>query len=601
MPGGLIDIISYGTQELFLTGTPEISFFKSVYRRYTNYSIESFEIPFDNEVGFGLSSEVTLRPIGDLINKIYLKIKIPRINFKRQVAFDTLRNYTNYLNKLYSEYQRYLLYMNVNANAYRAAIEIYTASNIIYSEEMVDAILKVYDAYSTTISYASSISWFNINCPIKYIEPHHFNLLIIANGIKEYYNTGDIRMDPLLLKKESFKVILDKALSLCQKIQEYYENQIHEAILKQNDETNLNYKFAWVNRLGHSIIDYIDIYIGNDRIDRQYGNWLDIWYELAGKKDQNEIYMKMIGNVPELTNFDRNEKPEYSLYIPLQFWFNRFNGLSLPILALQHSDVKISVKLRNFSSCAYIERKTDIKESDDAFNLDDLFNNDLSFGSNRILEASLIVDYIFLDRSERRKFARSSHEYLIDQIQTMHINDIEDEKVQVKLDFNHPCKEIIWVLQKQSFINNRDGHTKCRWNNFTPNKNNKGFSIEYASLDFNGYPRVDRFKAMYYNYLQPYEHHSNTPSDGINVYSFALLPEEQQPSGSCNFTRIKRSILNLWINPDMFSFYESDKTDENINFIDKQEKCFTKLDLWIFVISHNILRIAGGTGAVAFI
>ncbi|AYV84668.1 MAG: NCLDV major capsid protein [Hyperionvirus sp.] len=286
----------------------------------------------------------------------------------------------------------------------------------------------------------------------------------------------------------------------------------------------------------------------------------------------------MIGNVPELTTFDRCEKPSYTLYIPLQFWFNRFTGLSLPLVALEYFDVRLTIKLRKFQECGYVE---DLRLYDDInfapeVNLDNIFDN-----SRWSLDMSLMVDYIFLDNVERKKFAQSSHEYLIDQVQYLKVDRIDNTQVQVVLDFVHPCKEIIWVLQKDCFVENRNGFNRCRWDNFTCGA---GLSIEGASMDFNGYSRFERFNGGYFNYLQPYDHHTNTPDDGIYVYSFALRPEEHQPTGSCNFSRISKAVLNLWISPCMF-------TPDNGETV----------TLWVFAINHNIFRIASGIGATVYI
>lgn len=593
MPAGLVDIISYGSQDLFLTGSPQITFFKVVYRRYTNFAMESFDIQFDSPSGFGMTSDVILQPIGDLIYKMYLKIKLPRISFLRFVIQDIMKNSYQDVIKAYNEYRRVLTFMHVNLNAYRAAIEIYLASNIIYSEEMVAIILKIFDLNSGS----EDVDWFYNNSPINYISPSKFNLLIIAEEYQKYLGTGNPEYDPLIVPKEKFKHVLDQAISYSKTIQLYYEEQLSNAIILNNDAMNPHYKFAWVDRIGHAILDYIDISIGGERIDRQYGTWINIWYELSGKKNQSDIYMKMIGQVSELTNFDRNEKPEYTLYIPLQFWFNRFNGLSIPLVALQYADVNIAVKLKKFRECAYIEDTFDFF---DYVNFDNLINEPDSMGRKRVLEASLLVDYIYLDSLERKKFAQSSHEYLIDQVQVLYLEGINNEHTQIELDFYHPCKEIIWVLQKQAFIDNKTGFTKSRWDNYTPTKFNRGFLMEYASLNFNGYPRFDRLKEIYFNYLQPYDHHSNSPSDGVNVYSFALRPEEQQPTGSCNFTRITRAILNLWIRPDAFFYRESDLIDDILP--DKLDKLIhTDLNLWIFGLSHNVLRLISGMGGLAYV
>jgi hypothetical protein len=594
MPAGLVDIISYGSQDLFLTGAAQITFFKVVYRRYTNFAVESFEIPFDDTTGFGLTSNAILQPIGDLVHRAYLKVKIPKINFTRSVAPPTIKESSQNLSRAYCEYQRCLIFMNANSNAYRAAMDISSASNVLYSEEVVDVILRVFGSYLIS-TVVNDISWFQANSPLDHIPPSNFNLFTIARNFKRFLGTGDVARDPLIITKNKFKSILDQAISYCQRIQQYYDDQLREAIALNEDATNPNLKFAWVDRLGHSIIDYIDVYIGGERIDRQYGIWINIWYELCGKKDQEGTYMKMIGNVPELITFDRAVKPEYTLYIPLQFWFNRFNGLCIPLVALQYYDVSISIRLRKFSECAYVEDNLTGE-----VNLNNLVIDPDPTGYSRSLEATLLVDYIYLDSLERKKFAQSSHEYLIDQIQVLKVEDIDNLQSQIRLDFNHPCKEMIWVLQKQAFVENTTGFIKSRWNNYTPSKFNRGLSIDYASLDFNGYSRFDRFNGMYFNYLQPYDHHSNTPADGINVYSFSLCPEEHQPTGSCNFTRIAKAILNLWINPRMFHYSEYDRTDEDNPNLSKKAQ-FTKINLWIFAITHNILRLISGMGGLAYI
>ena len=478
MPAGLVDIISYGSQDLFLTGTPQITFFKVVYRRYTNFVTESFEIPFDDPSGFGLTSNVILRPIGDLIHKMYLKIKIPKINFIRSVTPDIIKNSNQNLTNALCEYQRCLVFMNANSNAYRAAMDIYSASNVVCSEEMVDVILKVFSSYSistqkNTFNYRSTttgisdvsnivdnINWFSINSPLKYIDPNNFNLFLIAKMYQSFLYTNDSNYDPSIVFKDMFKIVLDRAIECCKKIQLYYDQALNNAMAINNDAISPNLKFAWVDRLGHALIDYVDVYMGGDRIDRQYGTWINIWYELCGKKDQEDNYMKLIGNIPELITFDRKEKPEYILYVPLQFWFNRFNGLSLPIVALQYYDVTISVKLKKFKECAYIENGTALScdNNNKQVNLDNLIIDDTDpMGYKRTLDATLLVDYIYLDSLERKRFAQSSHEYLIDQVQVLNIDDIDNEKLQIRLDFTHPCKEIIWVLQKQAFIDNKNG------------------------------------------------------------------------------------------------------------------------------------------------
>lgn len=332
MAGGLINLVTYGTQDIYLTGTPQISFFKIVYRRHTNFSVESIEINFDEDVGFDIESSVTIPRIGDLISNMYVKIILPSVGFKRVISTTDVANATINNNTLLAKSLNFAYFTDINSNAYNAAIEIYNAENIIYSGEMVNAIQNVFASYSSDPGFNTIINYFSVNSYSPYIFPIQYNMLLIANNIN----------DPDTLPKDELKKLLDDGM--------YFEKTIVYELIEQSrvtrsrldDVSNEYFKFAWVDRLGHSMIDYVDILIGSERIDRHYGDWLNIWYELSGKKKMNDIYMKMIGNIPELTTFNRQIKPSYEIYIPLQFWFNRFYGLALPLVALQYNEVNIN-------------------------------------------------------------------------------------------------------------------------------------------------------------------------------------------------------------------------------------------------------------------
>jgi hypothetical protein len=602
MTGGLINIVSYGTQDIYLTGTPQISYFKIVYRRHTNFTMESIELAFDDEVGFDTVSNKILPPIGDLVNKVYLKIEIPEISFNRMVNQKDITDANNKYFLAQAEYKRWIAFMAVNANAYRGAIDVYNASNIIFSAEMVDTIKEIFNSYSTDTYVQNAVTYFSSNSPIWYISPQQFNILLIANSIP----------NPHLYPKAEFKRLLDDAISYSSQIQTYYETLIKTTYANRLDVANKNFKFAWVDKLGHAIIDYIQIDIGGEKIDKHYGDWLNIWYELAGKKDLDSIYMKMIGNVPSLTFFDRTVKPAYTLLIPLQFWFNRFNGLAIPLVALQYHEVTISIKLKKFKNCAYIEDMRTYTDANykESIDLDDLFEE-----NNYSINASLLVDYIYIDGLERRRFAQSSHEYLIDQLQVFDIKDIDRDNIQIRIDFNNPCKELIWVLQKDAYVDNYNGFIKSRWDNYSKTVINQGLNTKYAALEFNGYTRISKSDGKYFNYLQPLYCHSNTPSDGINVYSFSLRPEEQQPTGSCNFSRISKSFFSLWIDPNMFLYYATDNIDtlrivsqsftktitEVIVPIPTTPPLVTPVTFRMYTLSSNVLRIISGIAGTAYV
>jgi len=149
----------------------------------------------------------------------------------------------------------------------------------------------------------------------------------------------------------------------------------------------------WVQKLGHAIIDEVSIEIGGQVIDKHYGDWLEIWNELTQTDEKYEGYQEMIGDVAAL-NADADTHAAYTLYVPLQFWFCRNPGLALPLIALQYHEVKFNITFAAASSC-YI------------------LTGGATAATPSFTNASLYVDYIYLDTDERRQFAQVQHEYLL--------------------------------------------------------------------------------------------------------------------------------------------------------------------------------------------
>lgn len=610
MTGGLIDIVTYGAQDLYLTGTPQITFFKVVYRRNTNFAIESIEVAFDDVVNFGLISHVVVPMSGDLLYTSYLKIDLPEISIPNPEKVNLFNDYgkktipdTPILNLItVGEF------VALNTQAYRNAYTAFLAQNDTTILGMQDAIIKVfnnanffdlvngvrinkqnkaiYDSFSAKIDQRNP----NNNTYLKNISDtivNEFKKLISevkdANG-NLLFNIETIDLELIALaanpktSKDNFLKKINNAMYNTNQVLDYFEKILIAVKKKIDEENNLNFKFAWVKRLGTSMIDYIDVHIGGEHIDRHYGDWLNIWYELAGKKEQTIIYKKMTGDIPELTELNNKVKPLYTLFVPLQFWFNRYNGLALPLVAIQYSDVIISVKLKPLESCCYMEKTTttNLKDAVTSF-----------FTQNNVnVNMSLLIDYVFLDKEERRKFAQVAHEYLIDQVETYFINENTNTTIDIKLDLNYPVKEIIWVIQKNSFITNSDGSTETMWWNYSVNSSGAGNPVVTAQLALNGLVLFPAYVGNFFNYLIPWWYHSNCPIDGINSYSFAIVPEAAQPSGTCNFTRISDARLTLKIDPTVYKL-------PNGTFDDT-------IAIRIYSRRVNILRIMGGYAALAF-
>jgi Large eukaryotic DNA virus major capsid protein/Major capsid protein N-terminus len=333
---------------------------------------------------------------------------------------------------------------------------------------------------------------------------------------------------------------------------------------------------------GLRIIDNVEIEIGGQKIDKHYSHWLYIWNELSLPKSKRDGYNKMVGmsgGDPLLGK---------TLYIPLEFWFCRNVGLALPLIALQYHEVKLNIQFETSANCQ---------------------GTSTTFAA-AFPAATLWVDYIFLDTDERRRFAQLSHEYLIEQLQFTGSENVSvGTKMNPKLTFNHPCKELVWFIRKTASAQQSVTETKNNnWFNYTTESARIGVTstpykynydtvtlrsisnstnetlpknmVSKAKLTLNGNERFSERTGTYFNLVQPFQHHENTPTNaGINVYSFALKPEEHQPSGTLNMSRIDTATLNLEYDPLVTG-------DTGI--------------LNVYAVNYNVLRILSGMGGLAY-
>jgi len=573
MAGGLMQIVSYGSQDLFLTGVPEITFFKIVYRRHTSFSMESVQVNFDNNVGFKTKSTLRVPKIGDLIHKTYLQVNLPAVQLQRQFMPDPAPFRRN-LDTAKQNYQIVVNFMTINRNAFVSAYNLFIPENNVLSamNDMVTAIQNIFSIPGNQKAITDMMDLL-----ISTDSPFTYNEISMDTIAGNYDITA-----PTASKDELFQQLeygIDKSI----KTQGYFYNQLLIAKAALTDILDPNIQFAWVDRIGHSIINYIEIRIGGQKIDRQYGDWLNIWYELSLNRSMAPTYNRMIGNVPELTGFNRLAKPAYILKIPLQFWFCRFSGLAIPLIALEYHNVSMQVQFRDISDVAYTEPGDMIKFSliEGGINLSELVSE-----ANFNIQASMFIDYIYLDTPERKRFAQSSHEYLIEQTQMYEQHDVTQQQIQINVNnFVHPTKEMIWVAQKERYMTNPTFSTKCQWSNYSMTDENIGNPVAFSSIDFNSYNRVVQLDGNYFNYVQPYESHRATPSDGINVYSFAIFPEEQQPSGSANLSRISRTVVYM--------------TFDNSLFVGGV--IVDPLDIRIYTRNINILRVINGFAGIAWV
>ena len=349
-----------------------------------------------------------------------------------------------------------------------------------------------------------------------------------------------------------------------------------------------NNGIAMVPYFGLKLLKTIELEIGGQRIDKHYAEWLYIWNELSLPVGKRDGYYLMVGADKFNHSMYIPAQSSYRVHVPLEFWFCRNVGLALPLIALQYHEVKINIEFESKSNL--YDQKGNY--SDKAFSLKSVngsvvntaMNSELTLANANNLtldEVALWVDYIFLDTDERRRFAQLSHEYLIEQLQFTGSDTITlgNNTKSIRMNFNHPCKELVWYVKPSGSIN---PNYNLFWNNFSTRigDNNQWLGknpITSAKVQLNGNDRFAERSGTYFSLVQPYQHHENTPDffhEGINVYSFAIKPEDHQPSGSLNMSRIDTAILSV--------------------------SSSVSGDIFIYTTNYNVLRILSGMGGLAY-
>jgi len=314
-------------------------------------------------------------------------------------------------------------------------------------------------------------------------------------------------------------------------------NMYVEIGLPASGDANKSYN----DNAGFAVIKSVELEIGGQRIDKHYGEWMHLWSELTLASGKNDALEAMVDNGTANT--------AKTVTVPLYFYFCRNPGLALPLIALQYHEVKCNI------------------EFDSIANSVKAVTTGLSLSS-----AKLWVDYVYLDTDERRRFAQVSHEYLIEQLQFTGDETLTGSaNNKIRLNFNHPVKELVFVGQNTAATTSA---TLSRWDYTQTGAAHANPLISDAKLQLNGHDRFATRATAYFNYVQPFQHHTSTPSNGVCVYSFALKPEEHQPSGTCNFSRIDNATLNVGTN--------AAGTGR------------------VYAVNYNVLRVMSGMGGLAY-
>jgi len=481
-----MQLVAYGAQDVYLTANPQVTFFKQLYRRHSNFAMESIEQTFNGVANWGKRVQCTISRNGDLISRVYLQATLP-------------------------------------------SVDVSVATGVSVSADV-----------SATV-------------------------------------------------------------------------------------------FQWVENVGQALINYVELEIGGQLIDKHYGDWMYIWNELTLPVGKQAAFDMMVGSGliassnattsggscttcgsvepgacsvnasaglgTLCTNGQGNVNasklqccPEYTLYVPLEFWFCRHSGLALPLIALQYHEVKVNIQFANLNNLCNIKPGANAA----AGSAKKVYN---SVNQSGLVAASLWADYVYLDTEERRRFAQVAHEYLIEQLQFTGAESVTAAQNNIKMSFNHPVKELVWVTQLDQNVDCDYGSLGGENMPFNYTDDSTANPTAVAKIQLNGHDRFDARFGSYFNSVQPYQHHTRSPAVGINVYSFALKPEEHQPSGTCNFSRIDNAVLNLTLSPYTLKASYNHGTVAGVSV-----PIGTALtaQVRIYAVNYNVLRVMSGMGGLAY-
>ena len=384
------------------------------------------------------------------------------------------------------------------------------------------------------------------------------------------------------------------------------------------------YKFRWINNVGSLLVKKATIIVGNVTIDTITGEWLNIYNSLINGEDNLTNYNKLTGNVEDLINPKMNEprisiknnRFNYSfypasiknsnipsiksrdIYVPLRFWFTKVPSLALPLLKLQYSDIYINMEIENVENL-YQVYSEDLQKYISPTYYNELYNdhiNILTFVNNTAITPYIEANYIFLDNDERNEMISSAKtDYLVEQLEISSdkiLKSNNNSSTIIDLNIHKHTKEIIWTAKRDDYykFNERNNYTAS-----IPENGNSGILDKCSIIINKTNNRIEEKNADYFNIIQPYQHHSAIPKQGIYCYSFSLFPEKVYPTGSFN-TSVVSTSLQIYNR----TYYNNDDINAKLTNMNKNTYTFDYI-VNVYSITYNVYEIIGGVAGMKFV
>tara|TARA_Y100000748_G_scaffold155719_1_gene130198 strand:+ start:2285 stop:3586 length:1302 start_codon:yes stop_codon:yes gene_type:complete len=316
----------------------------------------------------------------------------------------------------------------------------------------------------------------------------------------------------------------------------------------------------YIDSIGQMIIKQCVLQIGGQCVQDISGAYMYAWEELSGKS--GKFLKEMTGKYGDAANLQAHSKTSRRHYVPIPFWFTQTSGSALPLISLQFHRLKVMFTFEtDISKLIHAGGNGDddwgIRAGHEAGSANWMVSGSAPTGSdahdkkptfNKLFNFSLLTSYVYLSQEERQRFADGSFEYLITQVQEQVLNDKSAQGSNETLNFNHSVLELIWAIEnpKGTANDKQEPFGGCQIDNMEYD------TVENVSLKFNNHDRLDAGQpGAYYRLVQPYQHHSRIPSQKIYCYNFGLHPEEAQPSGAVNMSRIDKITFNARCSKDV--------------------------------------------------
>lgn len=539
MSGGLIQLVAYGIQDLYLTRDPQITFFKVVYRRHTNFSTEPIPQYFNFTPNFGKRSSCDISHGGDLIGPTYLVITLPEIKQTDNNCLIYNESGTGNFNNLGT--QTMFAWVKKIGFAILKNIKLEIGGHII--DEQYGEWLNL---------------WYEMFGP----RERGFNKMI--GNVPELITFST--------EKNAYILYIPLQFWFCKTSGSYLPM------------ISLQYTDVRIT---------IELHEFDKCVIFAPTHYIDVYNDIINFKPLEYIEQNIDGNIASgiFINYDYSNKRMYYVKTS-QADFQSINTESTNLI----DQTNQIFNLRN--------KKYFIRGTETGYSIMPQFsavphlngsNNTLNLTNTDIIDCFLLIEYVYLDEEERVRFMQTKNDYLIEQITYINEKTIESPNRIIHVDLLQPCKLLVWVAQLSYFIDINDTFNYTdRFVNTYSNFNddeiievcdkrrimpNSSFILR-ETIRLNGLERLSKRDYKYFNYVQPYQHCTYSPSEGINIYSFALFPQKFQPSGSCNMSQIDNVEIDL--------------TMKYIVSIQNQAK------FRAYALSLNILRIVNGLAGLVF-